>query len=576
MWPFSSSPYKALSEGKQRRRAEAVSTAPRFTPNEHGPFLKATASEIVERIRRGEWTSLQVVSAYIARTALAQETTNCVTEALFADALQQARDLDAEFVSSKTLRGPLHGVPVSFKDQYDIMGVDSTMGFSALVQKPAENDADVVALLKSAGAIPIVKTNVPQTMFSFECSNPVFGRTTNPYNQGYTSGGSSGGEAALLAMDGAALGVGSDVGGSLRIPSAYCGIYALKPSPLRVAYGGAGVVVPGFDAITSVGGPMGRSVEDLVIFCRITFGVQGRDPAVAPVLYREPKLPVKLRFGYYTDYYIKASPANHRAILETVAALRNSGHECIEFEVPDPTEPFDIFVGLTSADGYKTLLSNIESDPLVKCFCIFAYALSLSFRIKDSSLFVVAHGTGLPLPTDTIQDAKFAASLRATGVKPVREYWGWLARRDRYIAKFYDQVWNKLGLDGIIAPVQALPQVSNGNFTTLFSLATATILYNVVNSPVGCIPVTRIDPAKDGLTEEWTRAPSPSLVESALYHGKNPVYDPIAMRGMPIGIQLVGRKWEDEKVLAMMRVVDDALGKDRGFGPANWDEQDKL
>lgn len=90
-----------------------------------------------------------------------------------------------------------------------------------------------------AGAIIYAKTNIPQTMFAFECSNPVWGRTTNPYNENYTCGGSSGGEAALLAMDGSAIGIGSDVGGSLRIPAAYCGLYSLKPGGGRVSYVGA-------------------------------------------------------------------------------------------------------------------------------------------------------------------------------------------------------------------------------------------------------------------------------------------------------------------------------------------------
>ncbi|KAJ6606604.1 amidase [Mycena vulgaris] len=553
MWPFSSE-YKVLSESKTRQ-----------PPSTHGAFLKATASEIVDHIQRGEWSATQVVTAYIARATLAQETTNCVTEVLFAEALEQAQDLDTEFASSKTLRGPVAWS--SYQPQVDIAGVDSSMGFSALVQKPAATDADVVALLKAAGAIPIVKTNVPQTMFSFECCNPVFGRTTNPYNGGYTSGGSSGGEAALLAMDGSALGVGSDVGGSLRIPAAFCGIYSFKPSPLRVSYVGAGVTVPGFEGILTVAGPMGRSVEDLDIFCRVTFGVQVRSPDIAPILYRQPKLPEKLRFGYYTDYYIKASPANQRAVLETVAALRKQGHECIEIEVPDPIESFDIFVGLTSGDGYKTLLSNIGSDPL------------------DSSLLVIAHGSNLPrfltviaawLVETFFKDVKFASTLRSSGAKPVRQYFEWTARRQAYCKKFYDEVWTKHALDGIIAPTQALPQVPTGKFTTIFSLAVATSLYNVVNSPAGCIPVTKVDPGKDRITEEWTKAASSSLVETALYRGKTPIYDPVAMAGMPVGIQVVGKKWDDEKVLAMMRVIDSALGKDRGFGPGNWDERNKV
>ncbi|KAJ7093138.1 amidase [Mycena epipterygia] len=563
MWPFTSE-CKVLSDAKQKQRDEAVSAVPKFSPSEHGAFLKATCSEIVEHIKSGEWTSSEVVGAYIARAALAQETTNCVTEALFSEALKDAKDLDREFASTKTLRGPLHGVPFSVKDQYDVAGVDSTMGYSGLVHKPAAADADVVSLLISCGAIPIVKTNVPQTMFSFECCNPIWGRTTNPYNGGYTCGGSSGGEAALLSMDGAALGVGSDIGGSLRIPAAFCGIYSFKPSPLRISYVGAGSTVPGFEAITSVGGPMGRSVDDLEIFCRITFGVQGRNHNLAPILYRQPQLPEKLRFGYYTDYYIKASPANKRAVLDTVAALRNQGHECIEIEVPNPTESFDVFVGLTSADGYKTLLSGVGSDPL------------------DSSLLVVANAPNLPrflvvcaawLVKTFFKDVKFASMVLSSGPKPVREYLQWTARRDKYNTTFYEEVWTKHALDGIIAPVLAVPQAPTGSFKTLFSLASATALFNLVNCPAGCIPVTKVDPAKDKLTEEWTKAPSPSLVEQALYQGKNPIYDPVMMKGMPVGVQLVGKKWDDEKVLAMMRVVDTALGKDRGFGPGNWDER---
>lgn len=110
-----------------------------------------------------------------------------------------------------------------------------------------------MAQFLAAGAVLFVKTNVPQTMFAFECSNPVWGRTTNPYNNKYTCGGSSGGEAALLAMDGSAVGFGSDIGGSLRIPAAYCGVYSLKPAAGRIcssgALGKAKISMPGMEEI---------------------------------------------------------------------------------------------------------------------------------------------------------------------------------------------------------------------------------------------------------------------------------------------------------------------------------------
>jgi Asp-tRNA(Asn)/Glu-tRNA(Gln) amidotransferase A subunit family amidase len=232
-----------------------------------------------------------------------------------------------------------------------------------------------VATLRAAGAIIFTKTNVPQTLLAFESSNPLWGRTLNPYSAAHTAGGSSGGEGALLATDGAALGVGTDVGGSIRIPSGYCGIYGLKPGHGRVSYHGSiGMSAllyvrslscisiwpgpnPGFEAVHAVAGPMGRSVADLECMARVLFGKNGSGHGYfpAPVPYRDVTLPEKLRFGYYLngalvplrnlwlrelthidkDGTVKGSPACHRAVLETVEALRKAGHECFEIDSPD-------------------------------------------------------------------------------------------------------------------------------------------------------------------------------------------------------------------------------------------------
>ncbi|KAJ7074358.1 amidase [Mycena amicta] len=551
---------KILSAAKLEQRREALLSAPPKAADAD-EFLKATASQIVKNIESGKWTASQVVAAFISQAVLAHEATNCITEVLFNDAQEQARRLDAEFASSKKLRGTLHGVPISIKDQFHIAGYDSSMGCSALLNKPASADADVVALLKAAGAIIIAKSNVPQTMFSFECSNPVFGRTVNPYNSRYTCGGSSGGEAALISLDGSALGLGSDIGGSLRFPATFCGIYSLKPGPSRVSYAGAGSCVPGFEGIVSVAGPMARSIDDLEIFCRATFGIPGRSLSVAPVLYREVKVPDKLRFGFYTDYYIKASPPVKRAVLETVAALRATGHECVEIEIPTPSEVFNIFLALSSADGYQTLLrGGVGSDPLDKSLLAIANGPNFPLFLRKFVAWVIGY---------FVKDERLSSAVYSSGTKPVEEYWDWTARRDAYNARFYEEVWGKHQLDGIIAPVQAMPQIPNGTFTTMWALAAGAGLFNVVNSPSGCIPVCKVDPEKDMLTEEWSRGKTTSVVQKALYQGSKPFYDAVAMKGMPVGVQVVGRKWEEEKVLAMMHVVDDALGKNRGFGPGS-------
>lgn len=175
-------------------------------------------------------------------------------------------------------------------------------------------------------------------MLSFECGNPLFGFSSNPYDSNRTCGGSSGGEAALLAADGSSIGFGSDVGGSLRIPSAYCGNFALKPCYGRFASDGITSSNPGFDSIKSTLGPMARSIEDLELATRIVINASvelARTLPLIPLPFREITLPKKLKFGYYfTDGFVKASPACCRAINGTVEALRREGHECVEFDPP--------------------------------------------------------------------------------------------------------------------------------------------------------------------------------------------------------------------------------------------------
>ncbi|KAG1738410.1 amidase signature domain-containing protein [Suillus paluster] len=542
----------SIITSKRDARDKALSLAGPYSVNDYDIYTKSTASEIVQRIAKGEWTSSQVLEAYIARAAVAQAETNF----LFEDARKQAKELDAEFASTRQVRGPLHGVPASFKDQYEIQGHDATIGFTAWANKPSTKDAFLVAQFKAAGAIVIAKTNVPQTMFAFECSNPLWGRTTNPWNNQYTCGGSSGGEAALLAMDGSTIGVGSDVGGSLRIPASYCGIYSLKPSADRVS----SIVVKSAAGYFLT---ISRSVQDCELFCRTIFGQQDPSYTIVPLPYRPVELSAKLRFGYYlSDDMTQTSPVCQRAVLETVSALRKQGHECLEFTSHLNTTAMEVFIGLVTSDGYKKMLSYLDSDP------------------PESSLFLTTLGPRLPsfirnlvswIANTFMGDALMSRFFSLSREKSVLEFTDLTDERNKVSAAWYEEVWDKYSFDGIIAPVQALPVIPHGGSVYLSPLAAATIMYNVVDSPVGIIPVTRVDPDTDQLPADFEPGASgrSKVFDSRMYLGKKPVYDPKAMEGMPVGVQIVGKKWEDEKVLAMMHVVDEALGP-RGFGPGSW------
>ncbi|KAG8887177.1 hypothetical protein FRB98_000387 [Tulasnella sp. 332] len=220
---------------------------------------------------------------------------------MISDALKEARELDRNFAITKQIKGPLHGVPISFKDMYQVKGYDNSIGMTRYCNQHSVEDAGLVSQVRDAGGVLFVKTNVPQTLLAFECANPVFGRTTNPYNPDYTCGGSSGGEAALLACDGSALGFGSDIGGSLRIPAAFCGIYSFKPGYARFGSStGIRRTTPGFEGIHVCRGPMGRSVDDIELACRLFFGKPSQlNEWLPPVPYRDATLAKKLKFGYY-------------------------------------------------------------------------------------------------------------------------------------------------------------------------------------------------------------------------------------------------------------------------------------
>jgi Asp-tRNA(Asn)/Glu-tRNA(Gln) amidotransferase A subunit family amidase len=229
------------------------------------------ARGIIREITSRRMTAKQVTTAFCKRAAIAQQLTNCLTEPLFASALQRADFLDTYLAERGTALGPLHGLPISMKDTFNIAGVDSSIGVAALCFKPATSNSPLVELLLSLGCVIIAKTNVPQTLAALDSNNNVFGRTMNPINRLVTAGGSSGGEGVLVAMRGSMIGVGTDIGGSIRVPAMCNAVYGFKPSVGRVPHGGqegGSLCANGRVGIQAVTGPIARSVQDLETFLK--------------------------------------------------------------------------------------------------------------------------------------------------------------------------------------------------------------------------------------------------------------------------------------------------------------------
>ena len=182
------------------------------------------AATLVEHITSGKYSSVQVTEAFCKRASIAQQTTNCLTEIFYQRALERAAWLDEYLAQEGKPFGILHGLPVSLKDCYGVKGIPSTAGLVSWLPHVSDKDSSVAKALLDAGAVLYVKTNMSQALLMVESINNIFDTTRNPYHLDLSVGGSSGGEAGLLAARGAILGTGTDGGGSIRFPSSFCGL----------------------------------------------------------------------------------------------------------------------------------------------------------------------------------------------------------------------------------------------------------------------------------------------------------------------------------------------------------------
>ncbi|KAI5284818.1 hypothetical protein KEM54_001050 [Ascosphaera aggregata] len=303
-------------------------------------IVNTDAVELVEKIRTKELTSLAVTKAFCKASVVAHKLTNCITEVFFEEGLKRAQELDDYYASTEKTTGPLHGLPVSLKDNFAVAPYPASIGLAKYANQGMPKDSVVVDQLRRLGAIFYVKTNVPTMMLLTETTNNVWGETRNPVHNKLTPGGSSGGEGALLAIHASPLGVGTDIGESIRIPSAYCGIYGLKPTSGRISTLGNQASLPGQDFVYGVVGPMARSLDSLKLFCEnvcsAEVGGWAVDPKLVPLPWRKDVIQPKgrkLRFGIVknNDQTVTCHPPVERALKEVREKIGKAGHEVIDW-----------------------------------------------------------------------------------------------------------------------------------------------------------------------------------------------------------------------------------------------------
>ncbi|MFC2008614.1 amidase [Chloroflexota bacterium] len=294
----------------------------------------ADATELARRIRDKQVSPVEVMNAHLERISAINPKLNAVV-AIADDALDKAREAEQALMKGEDV-GPLHGVPFTCKDAFDVAGVLATRGSKLFEHHIAETDATSVARLKHAGGIFLAKTNVPEFVLWWETDNRVFGRTNNPWNTDLTPGGSSGGEAAAIATGASPLGIGSDLGGSIRMPSHYCGVVGLKPTHGRVPLTGHW---PQALLRANHVGPMARTVRDISLALRLMSGPDGVDhnciPVEPPVTPESAATPLKLRVGWLADGAFAPVDPEVRAVVQKAAAsLRSAGCAVEHVDLP--------------------------------------------------------------------------------------------------------------------------------------------------------------------------------------------------------------------------------------------------
>ncbi len=288
------------------------------------------AHRMAAAIAARQISSLELVDLHLARIASDQKRINAVVTVDAERARERAREADAALARG-TSWGPLHGLPFTLKDTWCTAGVRTVVGVPELADHIPDRDATVCARLRAAGGILLGKTNTPPMASKPHSENPIFGRTSNPWNLEHTPGGSSGGACAALAAGHSPLDVGSDMAGSIRMPAHLCGVYGIKPTARRISNAGHIPDPPGMprtDRHLAAGGPIARSVADLAAVLELLVGPDGRDTEVPPVAWRrvDPIEPRALRVAFApTLPGVPASTEIKQAVAAAARALEGAG-----------------------------------------------------------------------------------------------------------------------------------------------------------------------------------------------------------------------------------------------------------
>jgi fatty acid amide hydrolase len=511
--------------------------------------VASSAVSIATGVAAGHVRPSEVFAEHVNRHAETAATLNALVQPRHAAAGQEARQLDAS-LRDHGAGGPLAGVPVSVKECFAVTGLVTSLGIPARRQAVDVADAPIVARLRQAGAIIVGKGNVPQAMYLHETDNPVWGRTQHPFDVSRGPGGSSGGDAALVAAGVVPLAVGTDLAGSVRQPAHACGIAGFLPRSAVIGDGGAFDTQPHLEVVRPRAGFLARTVDDLTLALEALVRGPSFDPPVrtraaaetGAGCHRAEATGGRLRIAWWDDAgALEPSPAVRRAVHEAVSDLARAGAETVRLDGSLAAEAAWLLLAILSADGgsdIRRLFAGTRPIPPVARLLRLA-AMPGWLRPLVATACGAAGG------------AIEAGALRVTGPRRGAAFASLCDQRDEFVTRFASLV---ASYDALVCPVSALPALRHGMAARLVLAASPCLLANLLDLPAGTVPVTRVWP-----DEETGRGSSRDRVvraAAAVDRGS---------RGLPVGVQVVGVPpressadplQPERRVLAVMRLIE--------------------
>jgi fatty acid amide hydrolase len=512
---------------------EAKSAAPSVT------LLGLDASAIAALVQARDVSAREVTEAHIGRIEETHAQINAVVLPLFSDARKRADALDRN-LGRGVPAGPLAGVPVTIKDQVRVAGAPTTFALASRRDLVDQEEGPLVRRLREAGAIVLGKTNVPQILFGFETDNALFGRTNNPWAQDRAPAASSGGEAANLAVGGAALGLGGDLGGSVRLPAHATGLFGLRPTSGRLSLldSPPGVFAP-LPGIVPQMGPLARSARDLALAMQVLVRpLEDRHDATITALGPVPDPSAvdlsTLRVGVCEDDgYFSASPAVRRAVREAAEVFQDRG-VTLEIVPSLPTgRAMEITMGLLSSDGGDNLRNLLGTNT------------------ADKKLAATLQGMGAPRALLFVLgqllrwkgDPRTAALMGVLGRKTTRELALLLGERQTFQQAFQDTMARQ-ALDAVLCPPMATVAARHDAPDAAMLTAGCAFLFTLLEMPAGVAPVTRVRPGEE--TDRPTLDPAERNVAA---HERGSA-------GLPVGVQVAAHRMREDVVLALLQALD--------------------